>query len=125
MGVDVTVVSDNFFIPGENLAALVNAILPGNIFGEADLQEVVLDSFGDEGFDVDMDEYGNVYSISAVDGSFRLHDQDSFFQQIAQFVKDGSWIEMDANYGEGPFRWVFKNGQMHEIEPVITWPEVQ
>ena len=53
----------------------------------------------------------------------KLWDQREMFEQIAQFVEDGSYIEMHGE-DESMWRWVFKNGVCHEIDAIVTWPEV-
>ena len=53
----------------------------------------------------------------------KLWDHDEMFKEIAPYVEDGSYIEMHGEDGS-MWRWVFKNGVCHEIDPVITWPEV-
>jgi len=51
----------------------------------------------------------------------KLYDEDDWFFEIAKFVEEGSFIEMEGEDGY-IWRWVFKDGKSYSITPVITWP---
>jgi len=44
----------------------------------------------------------------------------NFFKAIAACVKDGSYIEMCDEEGNG-FRWVFKDGDCTEVQAKVSW----
>jgi hypothetical protein len=52
----------------------------------------------------------------------KLGDDAVLFHAIAPFVEEGSWIEMRGE-DSAMWRWVFRDGRLHEISPEIIWPE--
>ena len=72
-------------------------------------------------YEGDDDEAGNIAAI----GFNGENPGDTFemFQRIAPMVDDGCYLEFSGEDGS-LWRWVFKNGKCHEINAMITWPEV-
>lgn len=71
-------------------------------------------------YDLMLDRLGNIIRISfrgdKVDGDLEI------FKTIAPYVRDGSSIEMLGEDGER-WKWVFENGNCHEVRPKIIWDE--
>ena len=53
----------------------------------------------------------------------KLGDDLRIFQEIAEFVEDGSYIEMSGEDG-CVWRWVFKGGKCDEVFPKIVWESI-
>jgi hypothetical protein len=51
---------------------------------------------------------------------YKQGESEGFFNTIAPYVLDGSYIEISGEDGD-LWRWVFTNGVMREIRPTITW----
>ena len=65
-----------------------------------------------------LDEDGNIQDLSF--WGEKLGDDEFFFQTIAPWVKDGSYIEMSGEDG-AMWRWTFQDGVMTEKSPDIRW----
>lgn len=66
----------------------------------------------------DFDEDGNINYIW-FEGQ-KYGDDPVLFEQIAPWVRDDSFIEMQGEQGE-IWRWVFQNGEVIEKDAKITW----
>ena len=65
--------------------------------------------------------FDNAGNIDGVDFcAEKLHDEYGMFQEIAPFVRGGSFIEMMGEDSQ-VWRWVFRGGECYEIDPL--WPE--
>ena len=69
-------------------------------------------------WEAQFDGEGNIVDL-CFDGE-KLGDDEQFFQTIAPWVKDGSYIEMSGEDG-ALWRWTFNNGEMREKTPDIRW----
>jgi len=71
-------------------------------------------------WEIVLDEDGNVTDIG-FEGD-KIGDDEYLFNTIAPFVESGSFIEMSGEDG-CLWRWVFKDGKLHDISPEINWGE--
>lgn len=71
------------------------------------------------GYPVDVDDAGNIAFINF--HGEKMGDETHMFKAIAPYVEDGSFIEMEGEDGS-LWRWVFRDGEVIEVEPVIVWP---
>jgi hypothetical protein len=61
---------------------------------------------------------GNITSISF--SGEKLGDDQHFFEAIAEFVDDGSFIEMRGEDG-ALWRWIFSGGKVTEKHATVSW----
>ena len=71
----------------------------------------IFKAFSSWNWNVDVDEDGNINYIHFL--GEKIGDDEVLFEQIAPWVKHGSWIEMIGEDGE-VWRWIFENGKMKE-----------
>ena len=71
-------------------------------------------------WETSVNEAGDIVSI-CFEGE-KFGDDETFFNALAPFVKDGSYIEMQGEDG-GRWRWVFTDGKCKEIAATITWED--
>jgi hypothetical protein len=74
-----------------------------------------MDAFG---WPVKHDADGNITSIHFA--REKAGDDKLFFEAIAEFVDDGSFIEMCGEDGSR-WRWIFSGGQVAEKNAVVSW----
>ena len=67
---------------------------------------------------VEHDGDGNITAISFSGG--KLGDDQHFFGALAEFVDEGSFIEMHGEDGS-MWRWVFSGGKVVEKQAVVSW----
>ena len=67
---------------------------------------------------VEHDAEGNITSISFA--GEKLGDDAHFFGAIAEFVDDGSFIEMLGEDG-ARWRWIFSGGKVVEKHATVSW----
>lgn len=67
---------------------------------------------------VECDAEGNITSISFAGD--KLGDDTHFFGSIAEFVDDGSFIEMLGEDG-AMWRWIFSGGKLTEKHATVSW----
>jgi hypothetical protein len=72
-------------------------------------------------FEPETDADGNIVNLDFV--GEKLRDHEKMCRQIASCVENDSYIEMRGEDG-AMWRWVFRNGECHEIEAVIRWPDM-
>lgn len=68
----------------------------------------------------ELDNDGNISGISFI--GFCLSDEYSTFQKAAQYILNGSYIEMRGEVGDR-WRWVFQNGICKKISTKRYWNE--
>ena len=76
------------------------------------------DLFDEIRYDIRRDLDNNIVSIDFF--GEKLGDDLRIFQEMAEFVEDGSYIEMSGE-DNCMWRWCFKGGECKEIEPKIVW----
>ena len=81
----------------------------------------VEDQLKDFCFIPEIDNKGNIINLNFI--GEKLWEHREMLEKIAQFVEDGSYIEMHGE-DEAMWRWVFKNGLLYEVDAIVTWPEV-
>jgi len=64
-----------------------------------------------------FDNRGNIDGVEFC--AEKLHYEFEMFQEIAPFVRDGSFIEMKGEDSHA-WRWVFRRGKCYKINPL--WP---
>jgi hypothetical protein len=64
---------------------------------------------------------GDVISI-CFDGE-KLGSEDSFFEAIAPYVEEGSYIEVSGDYVL--WRWVFTNKKVAQIDAYLVWEDYE
>ena len=69
-------------------------------------------------WEAEHDAAGNIMSISFV--GEKLGDDEHFFGAIAEFVNDGSFIEMRGEDG-ARWRWIFSGGKVVEKHATVSW----
>lgn len=115
----------NFFIAKENFAHIIEAgqkLLKKNYawvdneeLAEADTVEKLFKAW--RWFAI-FNENGDI--IAAEFDGEKLGDDEFFFQEIAPWVKAGSYVEMLGEDG-GRWRWVFNDGKCKEKKAKIVW----
>ena len=73
------------------------------------------------GYTPETDDEGNVTGLD-FRGDKLSYDEGKMFAEIAPYVEDGSYIEMQGEDGAA-WRWVFNKGKAREIKATITWPD--
>ena len=81
----------------------------------------VLKKLENYGYEAEVDDDGSIIGVDFIAHKL-AHDEDTMFQAIAPYVKDGSYIEMGGEDGD-LWRWIFKDGTCKEIHAIITWPD--
>ena len=67
---------------------------------------------------VEHDGDGNITAISFA--GEKLGDDEHFFGALAEFVDDGSFIEMHGEDGS-MWRWIFSGGKLTEKHATVSW----
>jgi len=87
-------------------------------FVEAQHAEHVAEQLMDYHYHPSFDYKGNIDGVEFI--AEKLRCEYEMFQEIASFVRDGSFIEMQGEDLK-TWRWVFRGGQCYEVDPL--WPE--
>ncbi len=102
-----------FFIPHDKLADATEVL---NKLDKA--VKSFEDHLYDYGFETEFDKDGNVTGLYFV--GEKLWEQDTLLKELIPFVKEGAFIEfMGEDFTH--WRWVFRKGELIEIEPDIIW----
>jgi len=91
-----------------------------SIFAEAQHAETVSHILIDSGYEIDVDESGNIVGFYT-EGS-DICDDDELYQAFAPFLRSGSFLELSNEQGD-TWRWVFFDGNCKRINPVMLWPK--
>lgn len=104
-----------FFIQKDNYKNFYNSIV--NVYNriKTSPDEILCDLWR---WDVFLDEFGNINDINFAGN--KMWDDELFFQEIAPFVENNSYIEMEGSDGV-IWRWVFNNGEVYKKLPNILW----
>lgn len=79
---------------------------------------ILEDAMADYGYVPEIDDDYNIVGVEHV--YKKLGDDEIFWNTLAPYVKDGSFIEMIGEDNE-MWRWSFQNGKMTEQTAKITW----
>ena len=129
MGYSVYVNETNFMIKKENQEKAFNAckkqLINADLYSwvkqyDLDKADHISHYFEAFGWDYETDSEYNI--VDVVMENEKIGDEDEFFEILAPFIEDGSYIEFYGKDGR-KWRWVFKNGLMKEILPTITWED--
>jgi hypothetical protein len=126
MGTPIHLIEAEFFIPQEKRLDALKALRelgrrePRLMWGVSDAfvhARSLPEALDNAGWYVECDEDYNIVGITCENE--KAGSEDEFFEALAPFVKDGSYLEV--RYYDSPFRWVFKNGKLETLEPEVTW----
>jgi hypothetical protein len=81
----------------------------------------VLRKLENYGYSPSLDDDGNIVEIDFIADKLR-YDENTMFQAVAPYVKDGSFIEMRGEDGT-LWRWVFADKKCKEVKAEVTWPD--
>jgi len=104
----------NTYAALDKLKELDNLKWVGNVKGHY----LFDDALKDLHWDPIYDKNGNICEIEFF--GEKIGDEFIFFNAIAEFVIDGSYIECIGEDGY-LWRWVFKESKCYEIKPRIVW----
>ena len=96
--------------------------------GRVDTTQIILysetleDALNECRYGCKFDKDGNIQNVFF--NGEKMGDDDTIFKTIAPFVQDGSFLEFKGE-DNNHWRWVFKKGQMMEINPRTVWEEVE
>lgn len=126
MGYHMNQQKADFVIPFEQINATLAVIknLKGN-FSWVNTEKVAQATNIEEAFNawrwiIELDANDDIINIQF--RGEKLGDDKDLFDCIAQYVKEGSYIQMVGEDGE-IWRWVFRNKQCIEVAAVLTFPE--
>jgi len=123
MGVSISQMGCEFFLPAEHKEAAFRAAKPvyggwvrkGDSKGCTSLSEV-LELWG---YASEEDEQGNIVKLWFE--TEKLGEEIKVFQAIGPFVKAGSYLDMNGDYGQ--FRWAFDGKTCKEQQAKIQWDD--
>lgn len=102
-------------------AAIKAGTLSRRFYGDPTRWRNLADILDDQYFILEYHDDGSISKIKCEDeASFAVQE---ILEALAPYIEDDGYIEAD-HCCEGRFRYVFKHGQLHTIDPIMTWPEV-
>jgi len=92
--------------------------IDSSFFIEAKNASKVLTGLKEQGYDVNIDDDGNIDELSFI--GEKLYKQFELFEKLAPMVRDGSFLKYQG--GDGTlWKWVFKGGKCHEVKSKVVW----
>ena len=71
-------------------------------------------------FHAELDDEGAITGLEFVSEKISF-DEDRMFQEIAPYVENGSYIEMEGE-DSTRWRWLFKNGKCTQVKALLQLP---
>jgi len=97
-------------------------LVGSSFFVEAKDAKAVKEELEKEKMSVKFDEDKNIVDISINDD--RLYNKKDLLDNVSSFVKNNSYLEIIGEDGR-QWRWIFQDGQCHEVFPVLIWPDTK